>query len=69
MEKPVVPHVEIDSSWMDESLPLDERRALLDRALADFKRRKAAASEQRDAPGRAPRSDKPRSGRNERPKA
>jgi hypothetical protein len=68
MEKPVVPHVEIDSSWMDESLPLDERRALLDRALADFKKRKAAASE-RDAPGRARRSDKPRSGRNERPKA
>lgn len=48
---------ERDLSWTNEALPLEVRRALLDKALEDLRIAKAAASDRRGGggtPDRAP---------------
>ena len=63
-----------DLSWTNEALPLEVRRALLDKALADFKASKAAGktrSELAATPDRAGQSgsDRDSTSKKDKPRA
>ena len=52
-----------DLSWTNEELPLEVRRALLDKALEDFKAAKAAGTNRAPVPAVSDRAGKTRSER------
>jgi hypothetical protein len=57
-----------DLSWTNEALPLALRRALLDKALEDFKAARAAASTRAGVPAKSDRAGRSGSGSDSRKK-